>query len=213
MAPDASDSRPLAALDALRSSDAVLGRLIAEYGPIDLWAWRERWPRDPFALLVRAIVGQQISTRAATAIFTRLRGLLDPDFSAAGIARRTDEELRAAGLSRAKLASLRDLSARILAGELQIDRLAKLPDEEIRRQLTSVRGIGSWTAELFLLALGREDALPSADVGLRRAARAVYGLDHLPTAAEVEALGERWRPHRSLAAAYLYSSLWKPPPS
>ena len=196
-----------AAYEALRRADPVLARVMGSYGELDAWAWRGRWPSDPFVLLVRTIVGQQISTSAAGAIFARLRDLLASDFSAAGLARRSDEELRGAGLSRAKLAALRDLAQRIAAGTLDIERVVELPDDEIRQRLTAVRGIGPWTVELFLLALGRADALPSADVGLRRAVRLAYGLDHLPSAADVEALGEAWRPYRSLAAAYLYASL------
>ena len=197
-------------MEALRSADPVLRELIDRVGPLDLSTWRDRWPRDPFALLARSIVGQQISTAAAGAIFGRLRDAMQPDFTAHGVAQASDETLLAAGLSRAKLASLRDLSARIVRGDLQIDRLSLLSDDEVRRQLTAVRGIGPWTAELFLLALGRDDALPAADVGLRRAVRAAFDLDHLPSGAEVEALGESWRPYRSLAAAYLYTSLRQP---
>ncbi|HJW74205.1 MAG TPA: DNA-3-methyladenine glycosylase 2 family protein [Thermoleophilia bacterium] len=201
------------ARETLRRADPVLARLMEAHSAIDLWAWRARWPRDRFALLVRSIVGQQISTSAASAIFARLDDLLASDFSAHGMARRSDEQLRGVGLSRAKLASLRDLSQHILVGTLEIDRLEGLPDDEVRRQLTAVRGIGPWTAELFLLVLGRDDALPAADVGLRRAMRAVYRLDHLPSTAEVETIGEAWRPYRSLAAAYLYASLHRPIPS
>jgi 3-methyladenine DNA glycosylase/8-oxoguanine DNA glycosylase len=156
---------------------------------------------------VRTIVGQQISTSAADAIFARLCDLLAPGFSAAGLARAGDDQLRGAGLSRAKLAALRDLGQRIAAGALDIDDLAELSDDAIRLRLMPVRGIGPWTVELFLLTLGRPDALPASDVGLRRAVRLAYGLDHLPSAADVEALGEAWRPYRSLAAAYLYASL------
>ena len=198
------------ALAALRTADPLLGRLIDEYPGLDPWEWRGRWPREPFALLVRTITGQQISTSAANAIFGRLRDLLGADLSPAGVARRSDDELRTAGLSRAKLASLRDLSARILDGSLDLVLLADLPDDELRRRLLEVRGIGPWTVELLLIGLAREDALPAADVGLRRAVRDVYGLDQLPSGAEVAALGERWRPYRSLAAAYLYASLRQP---
>jgi DNA-3-methyladenine glycosylase II len=199
-----------AGLAALRA-DPMLARLIDELGPIDLWAWRTRWPRDPFALLVRTIVGQQISTGAANAIFSRLQTLAGEGLSAACVARRSDTELLTAGLSRAKLAALRDLSARVQAGQIDLNALRGLPDEEIRRQLMTVRGIGPWTTELFLLALGRDDALPSADVGLRRAVQTAYDLPALPTAADVEALGQGWRPFRSLAALYLYTSLRRPP--
>ena len=202
-----SDSERRAAHEALRRADPVLARVMGRYGESDAWAWRGRWPSDPFVLLVRTIVGQQISTSAAGAIFARLGYLLAPDFSAAGLARASDDALRGAGLSRAKLAALRDLGQRIAVGALDIARLSELSDDEIRLRLTAVRGIGPWTVELFLLALGRPDALPSADVGLRRAVRLAYDLDHLTSAAEVESLGEAWRPNRSLAAAYLYASL------
>jgi len=206
---EALGSEQSAALARVRLSEAdpVLARLIARQGPIDLWAWRRHWPSEPFGLLLRVIVGQQISTAAANAIFARLQRLLAPDVSPAGVERRTDDELRAAGLSRAKLAALRDLSERVASGELSLASLATSSDDEIRGSLARVRGIGSWTIELFLLALGRDDALPAADVGLRRAVRVAYGLDRLPGTADVEALGERWRPYRSLAAAYLYRSL------
>jgi DNA-3-methyladenine glycosylase II len=198
------------ALAALRSADPVLGRLIDEHSALDPWEWRARWPQEPFALLVRTITGQQISTSAANAIFGRVRNLLGAEFTPAGVTRRTDEELRTAGLSRAKLASLRDLSARVANGSLDLDLLAQLPDDELRRRLLAVRGIGPWTVELLLIGLGRDDALPAADVGLRRAVRDAYRLDHLPNGAEVAALGERWQPYRSLAAAYLYASLRQP---
>ena len=200
-----------ARVEALRTADPVLRRLIDRIGPLDLAAWRGRWPRDPFALLTRSIVGQQISTHAAGAIFGRLRDALQPDFSAQGVAQASDETLLVAGLSRAKLASLRDLSARVVTGELPIDSLSAFSDDEVREKLTAVHGIGPWTAKLFLLALGRDDALPAADVGLRRAVRAAFDLDHLPSTVEVETLAEAWRPNRSLAAAYLYTSLRRPP--
>lgn len=197
-------------LAALRFADPVLRRLMDEHPALDPWEWRARWPQEPFALLVRTITGQQISTSAANAIFGRVRDLLGAEFTPAGVTRRTDEELRTAGLSRAKLASLRDLSARIANGSLDLDLLADLPDDELRRRLQAVRGIGPWTVELLLIGLGRDDALPAADVGLRRAVRDAYRLHHLPNGAEVAALGERWRPYRSLAAAYLYASLRQP---
>jgi DNA-3-methyladenine glycosylase II len=121
------------------------------------------------------------------------------------VAGASDDELRAVGLSRNKIASLRDLAERTLDGRLELDRLDELPDGEVAAQLVAVRGIGPWTADLFLLgALGREDVLPAGDLRLRSVVRAAYGLDALPTEREVRELGERWRPHRSLATAYLY---------
>ena len=148
----------------LRAADPALGRLIDERPAIDPWAWRASWPGDTFALLVRTIVGQQISTAAAAAIFGRVRDLLAADFSPAGVARCSDGELLAAGLSRAKLASLRDLSARILDGSLDLGRLDELSDDELRRRLLAVRGIGPWTVELLLIAL----APPGRPAGSRR---------------------------------------------
>ena len=199
-------------LDALRRADPVLGRIIDEASPVAMDSWRARWaPGDRFGMLARVITGQQISARAATAIFARLRDLMGHDAPADAIARASDEELRAAGLSRGKIASLRDLAERTLDGRLALDDLDALPDDEVAAQLVAVRGIGPWTADLFLLgALGREDVLPAADLRLRSVVRAAYGLDEMPTEREVRELGERWRPHRSLATAYLYS--WRRDP-
>jgi 3-methyladenine DNA glycosylase/8-oxoguanine DNA glycosylase len=170
-------------------------------------AWRARWaPGDRFGTLARVIVGQQISARAAAAIFARLRELMGADAPAEAVARASDEELRGVGLSRNKLASLRDLAERTLDGRLELDRLDELPDEEVTAQLVAVRGIGPWTADLFLLgALGREDVLPAGDLHLRRMVRDAYGLGDVPSERQVREIGERWRPHRSLATAYLYS--------
>ncbi len=185
----------------------MLAGVIDEVRPVDMEAWRARWaPGDRFGLLARVIVGQQISARAATAIFARLRELMGADAPAEAVAGASDDELRAVGLSRNKIASLRDLAERTLDGRLELDRLDELPDGEVAAQLVAVRGIGPWTADLFLLgALGREDVLPAGDLRLRSVVRAAYGLDALPTEREVRELGERWRPHRSLATAYLYS--------
>jgi DNA-3-methyladenine glycosylase II len=128
------------------------------------------------------------------------------DGPAASVAAATDDELRAVGLSRGKTASLRDLSERTLDGRLELDHLDELPDEEVVSQLVAVRGIGPWTADLFLVgALGRPDVLPAGDLRLRSVVRAAYGLEAVPSEREVRELGERWRPHRSLATAYLYS--------
>lgn len=193
---------------ALKTADPVLARLIDGVGHIDLAAWRGRWAaEDRFGVLRRAIVGQQISAGAARAIDERLRALIGDRPGARAIDEASDEALRAAGLSRNKIASLRDLAERTLDGRLALDRIDRLSDEQALSELTAVRGIGPWTAEMFLLgALGREDVLPSADLRLRRAVRDAYGLDRVPSPHEVEELGERWRPYRSLATAYLYSA-------
>ncbi len=193
--------------DALRRADPVLARVMEEVRPVAMEAWRARWaPGDRFGTLARVIVGQQISARAAAAIFGRLRGLMGDEAPAAAVAGASDDALRAVGLSRNKIASLRDLAERTLDGRLALDDLDALPDDEVAAQLVAVRGIGPWTADLFLLgALGRPDVLPAGDLRLRTVVRDAYGLAELPGEGQVRELGERWRPHRSLATAYLYS--------
>jgi DNA-3-methyladenine glycosylase II len=203
-----------ASVDALRATDPEMARLIDRVGPIDLATWRARWSLAPFESLARAIVGQQIAGRAAAAIFGRLQTLIGDRDAATAIVAATDAELRAVGLSGAKTASLRDLAHRTLDGQLRLDDLDTMTDEEAEAQLTAVRGIGPWTADMFLLGqLGRPDILPAGDLGIRQAVRALYGLDQVPSEREVRRLGEAWRPNRSLATAYLYSSLWAPPTS
>jgi DNA-3-methyladenine glycosylase II len=198
------------AVEALRAADPVFARLIDRLEPIDMAGWRARWSLDNFGSLARAIVGQQIATRAATAIFGRLQAFIGNRDAATAIAGASDSELRSIGLSAAKAAALRDLAARTLDGRLQLDRLDGLTDEEAHAQLTAVRGIGPWTADMFLLGqLRRTDILPAGDLGIRRAVQAAYGLERMPTEREVRRLGEAWRPHRSLATAYLYNSLWQ----
>jgi DNA-3-methyladenine glycosylase II len=196
------------AREALRASDPVLARLIDRVEPVDLAGWRKRWALDPFRALARSVVGQQIAGRAAEAIFGRLQALIGDGDSASAIASATDSELRAVGLSANKASSLRDLAARTLDGRLELDRIDKLSDDEARTQLTAVRGIGPWTADIFLLAqLGRPDILPAGDLGVRRAVQLLDGLEKMPSEREVIARGETWRPNRSLATAYLYRSL------
>jgi DNA-3-methyladenine glycosylase II len=118
------------------------------------------------------------------------------------------DAIRAAGLSRPKIAYLRSLAEHVLSGELELDRLNELSDDEIVAELTAVKGLGVWTAHMFLIFhLSRPDVLPVGDLGVRNAARAVYDLKEMPTAAELDELGEPWRPHRSVAALYLWRSL------
>lgn len=201
-----------AAVDALRAADPTLGRLIESLEPVDLATWRARWSLDNFGSLARRIVGQQIATQAAAAIFGRLQAFIGDRVAASAIVEASDTELRAIGLSANKAASLRDLAARTLDGRLQLDRLHDLPDDEAHDQLTAVRGIGPWTADMFLLGqLGRSDILPAGDLGIRRAVQQAYGLEKMPSEGEVRRMSEAWRPYRSLATAYLYSSLWAPP--
>lgn len=116
-------------------------------------------------------------------------------------------DLKKVGLSRAKVEYLRSLAEQVQSGQLQIDHLEKLTDDEVRSQVTSAKGIGRWTADMFLLInLRRPDILPIGDLGIRSAVQRLYRLDHLPTPKEVEAIGEKWRPNRSLASFYLWAS-------
>jgi DNA-3-methyladenine glycosylase II len=193
----------------LRRKDPVMRDLIKRVGKLDLEARRRGRPADAYGALLRSIVGQQLSTKAARSIYTRVAALYgdrtpDPEELLA-----TDpEELRGAGLSRAKVAYMRSLAEHVLSGRLELDRLDELPDEDVSAELTAVKGIGQWSADMFLIFhLNRPDVLPVGDLGVRNAARAVYDLKEMPTAAELEELGEPWRPHRSLAALYLWRSL------
>jgi DNA-3-methyladenine glycosylase II len=198
------------AVTALRESDPVMAGLIDRYGgPDGVLERRGRRPEDPYGALLRAIVGQQLSTKAARTIYGRLtelfgggapspRQLLDAD----------PETVRAAGLSRPKVAYLRDLAEHVEGGALELDRLSELPDEEVSAQLTAVKGLGQWTADMFLIFhLGRPDILPVGDRGVRRAVELGYGLRKLPDAAKLERIARPWRPHRSLASLYLWRSL------
>ncbi len=167
-------------------------------------------PTDLYGALVRAIVGQQLSTSAARAIYGRLlehfggRPPAPEDVLAAD-----PEEMRAAaGLSRAKVSYLRSLASHVEDGSLELDRLDALPDEEVIAELVAVRGIGTWSAHMFLMfTLGRPDVLPVGDLGIRRAVMVRYGLDELPAPAVIESIAEPWRPHRTLACLYLWRSL------
>jgi DNA-3-methyladenine glycosylase II len=183
--------------------------LIDELGPED-GDWRAGRPADHYGALVRSIVGQQLSTRAARSIYVRLTdrfGGRTPT-PAEVLADDPDELKAAAGLSRAKVAYLRSLAEHVLDGSLALDHIEKLPDEAVIAELTSVKGIGRWSADMFLLAhLDRPDVLPVGDLGIRRAMMIRYGLEALPAPAEMERIAEPWRPHRSLASRLLWRSL------
>jgi DNA-3-methyladenine glycosylase II len=199
-----------AALRALRESDPVMGDLIERYGdPDGVLARRGRRPGDAYGALVRSIVGQQLSSRAARTIYERLIALFDGRTPTPRELLDVDpEEIRAVGLSRAKVAFLRDLAEHIEDGELDLEKLPELPDDEVLEQLTRVKGLGPWTVDMFLMFhLGRPDVLPVGDQGIRRAVQIAYGLEELPTTAELERIAEPWRPHRTLACLYLWRSL------
>jgi len=199
----------VSAVDDLRAADPVLGALIDELGPLDEEARRRGRPKDPYGALLRAIVGQQLSTKAARTIFERMLELFDGRVPTPRELIEADPDaIRAAGLSRPKIAYLRDLAERVEDGDLELERLVELPDDAVREQLTAVKGLGAWTADMFLIFhLGRPDVLAVGDLGIRRAAQQVYELDELPDEAELTRIGEPWRPHRSLACLYLWRSL------
>ncbi len=193
----------------LRAADPVLAGLIAAIGPLDAAARRRGRPADPYGALVRSIVGQQLSTKAARTIYERLIdrfGGRTP--TPAELLAADPEEVRASGLSRPKVAYLRDLAARIEDGALDLEHLAELPDEEVVATLVEIKGLGRWTAEMFLMFhLGRPDVLPVGDLGIRRAIERAYALDGAPKPDELTAIAEPWRPQRSLACLYLWRSL------
>ncbi len=169
---------------------------------------------DHYGALVRSIVGQQLSVRAARAIYGRLTARFgDRPPTPQEILEDDPEELRAAaGLSRAKVAYLRSLAEHVVAGELELARLDELPDEEAIAELGAGKGIGEWSAHMFLMFhLQRPDVLPVGDLGIRRAIERAYGLEGLPDAATIERIAEPWRPYRTLACRYLWRSLANEP--
>ena len=196
-------------LEELRRSDAVMARIVDEQGPLDEEQRRRGRPREAYGALVRSIVGQQLSTKAARSIYERLTALFGGRTpTPAELLAADPEEVRSVGLSRPKVAYLRSLAEHVESGELELDRLSKLPDDEVSAQLTAVKGIGQWTADMFLIFhLGRPDVLPVGDLGIRRAVELAYGLKEIPDAAKLLEIGEPWRPHRSLASLYLWRSL------
>ncbi len=210
MSPEQSLDNP-DAVAYLRKADANLRKLIDSLGPDGLGDPRRgRPPTDHYGALVRSIVGQQLSTKAARAIYTRLTeyfGGRTPT-PAEVLAADPDEMRAAAGLSRAKVGFLRSLAEHVLDGSLELDRLDDLSDEEVIAELVAVKGLGEWTAHMFLMFhLQRPDVVAVGDLGIRRAIMLRYGLDELPTPGEVAELGEAWRPYRTLACLYLWRSL------
>ena len=202
------------AIAALRAADPVLAKVIDEVGadgPGDLGVTISS---DRYGALVRSIVGQQLSTRSAQAIYGRLTDRFEGRTpTPVEVLEDDPDELRqSVGLSHAKVAYLRSLAERVLDGSLDLDHLDRLPDEEVITQLTAVRGIGPWSADMFLIfRLGRPDVLPVGDLGIRRAFMIHYGLPELPGNAEMERIAEPWRPHRTLASLYLWRSLQATP--
>jgi DNA-3-methyladenine glycosylase II len=198
------------AIEHLRAADPVLRGIIDQIGVDSLGDRRMGRPRDHYGALVRTIVGQQLSTRAARAIYERLTaryGGRAP--TPEEILADDPEELRtSAGLSYAKVRYLRSLAEHALDGSLRLDKLGRLSDEEVIARLTAVSGIGRWSADMFLMFhLQRPDVLPVGDLGIRKAFQRAYALPELPEAAEMERIAQPWRPHRSLACLFLWRLL------
>ena len=186
-----------------------MGALVERLGPLDREARRRGRPADAYGALLRTIVGQQLSTKAARSIYGRLTELFGGRTPTPRELLAADPEtVRQVGLSRPKVAYLRDLAEHVEAGELDLERLVELPDPEVSAQLTAIKGLGQWSADMFLIFhLGRSDVLPVGDLGIRNAAVKAYGLRKLPHPARLERLARPWRPHRSLASLYLWRSL------
>jgi DNA-3-methyladenine glycosylase II len=198
------------ALTRLKASDPILERLIDDVGPLGEAGAGRPDKDDHYGALVRTITGQQLSVLAARAIYGRLTARFDNRApTPQEILNDDPEELRAAaGLSRAKVGFLRSLAEHVITGELELERLDELGEEEVIAELTAVKGIGLWSAHMFLMFhLDRPDVLPVGDLGIRKAIERAYGLDGLPLPAEMEAIAEPWRPHRTLACRYLWRSL------
>ncbi len=198
------------AVSYLRSADPVLAGVIDRVG--ELGPSRAGRPDrdDHYGALVRSIVGQQLSTKAARAIYGRLTnrfGGRTP--TPVEVLEDDPDELRlAAGLSNAKVKYLRSLAEHVLDGSLELERLDALSDDAVIDELTAVKGIGTWSAHMFLMFhLQRPDVLPVGDLGIRRAVMLRYGLPELPAPARLYEIGEPWRPYRTLACRYLWRSL------
>jgi DNA-3-methyladenine glycosylase II len=197
-----------AAIEHLGKSDKVLARLIRKIGPCGL---RPRNGRSPFQSLIQSVAYQQLNGTAAAAILNRVIALYRPaEFPAPeDLLATPDERLRGAGLSRAKVAALKNIAAKTIEGVVPDTRtIAKMSNDEILGRLTTIRGVGPWTVEMLLIfKLGRPDVLPVTDYGVRKGFAMTYHRQEIPTSAELLEHGERWRPYRSIASWYLWRAV------
>ncbi|SRR5579884_1431006 len=193
-----------AARRALAAVDPVLSVCIETIGPCCLAP-----APDPFVALVEAIISQQLSVKAADTIFERLVSIAPRrSITPKAIFATPEPALRSVGLSRQKISYMKDLAGRWIAGEIRPKEFQSLPDEEIIARLIQVKGIGRWTAEMFLIfALNRVDVLPVGDLGLKKAVQRAYRLRHLPAPEKIQSIAQPWRPYRSIATWYLWKSL------
>lgn len=200
-------SKPLRALSA---ADPAMAELIRAIPPTILEERHAERPNDHYGALLRAITGQQLSVKAAAKIYLRVldffggkvptpQQILDADPIALK---------EAGGLSHAKTSYLRSLAEHVVSGELELKKLDKLPDDEVIAELVAVKGLGVWTAHMFLMFhLGRDDVLPTGDLGIRKAIQEQYGLKEMPNHDEMVVLAEKWRPYRTIACMYLWASV------
>jgi DNA-3-methyladenine glycosylase II len=189
----------------LSRRDPVIRDLMRRYGPCRL---ADAQHTDPFRALIHAIISQQLSTRAAATIEGRFRALFGGVPTPSQVAATADAQLRAVGLSAQKVRYLRDLCQRVEDGSLPLVALDVMSDDEVIAALTQVKGIGRWTAEMFLMfRLHRPDVLPVDDLGIVKAVQRAYRLRTIPTSKRLMRLGESWRPYRSVACWYLWASL------
>lgn len=191
------------AVNHLKKADPVLRAIIERVGP-----FRMQYGPPEFSSLAESIVYQQLNGKAAETIFTRFAALAGDPLTPEGILKLTDTELRAAGLSKQKSAYLKDLATKTAAGLLDFKRLPELPDEEVIQHLTQVKGIGVWTAHMFLMfTLKRPDILPTGDYGVQAAIKKHYRKRQLPKPHVMEKIAKPWAPYRSVACWYLWRSL------
>lgn len=195
---------------ALTAADPIMAGLIEQCGTLPPPPRGRADPQEHYGALLHAVVNQQLSVKAGAAIFGRLKERFGGHTPTPEQLLADDpEELRlAAGLSRSKVGFMRSLAEHILSGELELERLDDLSDEDVMSELVAVKGIGEWTAHMFLMShLHRPDVLAPGDLGIRRAIERAYGLQEIPDTETVERLAERWRPYRTLACRYLWRSL------
>ena len=188
----------------LRASDPILGAVIDRIGPLV----DEAPTDDPFRALCRIIVGQQLSVAVVRAIWNRIETHFGDRFSPQAFVDESAENLRTLGLSKQKVSYLQSLAAHVTSGELRLSEIHSLPDDEIRREIVAVKGLGPWSADMFLMFhLQKPDVLATGDLGIQNAMRRFYELEARPTPAEMEKIAEAWRPFRSLACRYLWRGL------
>lgn len=194
------------AAEFLKARDPILKPIIEKYGACDIMPHR-----DYYRELVESIIGQQLSVKAARSIRQKFLALFGGDFpSPEAILQKTPDELRIAGLSRAKASYVSDLARHVVSGKVHFDHLDKLGNDAVTKELTHVKGIGEWTAHMFLIfCMGRLDVLPIGDLGIRNGVRALYSLQDMPVPAQVREIAAKngWHPYESIASWYIWESL------